>query len=663
MLQHRRTYLVPSWRLFARTWVGTVIFVLAVFAFVCGLTGFAWEYAFAKVDPTAVADGTASAPADWSIPIFKTVQLFLLNAGAEDDLRAPSWLLFVARLAAALLFLVVSSTFILRVVDEARRLPRQLTQSDHVVICGLGRVGLQLLDDLHQAGKARRVVIVESDPTNRWLEYARTLGAAIVVGDCTKSESLIRARAAYAREAFVVTGDDGENLEVAAELDVILSRTKARAERLRLYVHVADMHLASTLRPYCPSLHSTDQIEIHVFNVLKSAATQVITEQVWRFAAQLPDEVAHLAIVGFGPMGQAIAVQLAHLAHFPNRKRNRVTIAADRVGLKARSFLSRYARFTSWTESAMGVTAFPAMADEWAWNQHPLPADVAIEEPDAVQYVCNAEFIDLPQGLVHESFAAGLLRRFESSKVKPMVFVCEQSDQENFDQAARLREFFLNAGRPDIPIFVWLKEQSALAAALGRRANESFGDPSSMIIPFGDSANAAGYREITQPMREPLAEVAHGAWRDAEIQNGRPAPPPWEASEDFQRESSLAAADHMLLKLRTVGVTLVRKSDATQRGGRFVREFSAATRRALAEMEHYRWTAERLMSGWRYCRKSLSDAKNNQKMRKLNHNLTTFEKADAEKDFEQITAVVAACQQLEHFILVRKDETTGVDSP
>lgn len=181
MIKQRRRYLAPYWKRLSQRWLATVIFSLAVTTFVCGLSGFAWQYAaFTSIDRVAEAiDPLKSQPSqDWSIPMYKTVQLYLLNSGAEDDPDHPSnLLLIIARFAAATLFLVVSATVISKVLDDVRRLPSHLMRRDHVVICGLGQIGLQLLDDLHMKGRASEVVIVENDHENCWLEYAKNLGA------------------------------------------------------------------------------------------------------------------------------------------------------------------------------------------------------------------------------------------------------------------------------------------------------------------------------------------------------------------------------------------------------------------------------------------------------------------------------------------------------
>jgi len=313
MPERRRAHLTPFWRLFARRWLATVVSSLAIATVVCGLGGFTWQYAASTTLQNETYPNDAPKQPrrrDWSIPVFKTMQLFLLNSGAEDDSGHPSnWLLIIARLSAAALFLVVSSAVIIRVVDEVRGLPSKLTRREHIVICGLGQIGLQLLEDLVGQGRERRVIVIENNPANPWLEYARGQGATIVVGDSTKELSHLEARTLHASQVFVVNGDDGVNLEVVAELENQLERKEAARSqnRLRVYVHIADTNFATTLRPYCKVLHDSPNMSVQVFNVPRTAAVRLVTHQLWPHAPKGEHEVAHFVILGFGAMGQALA--------------------------------------------------------------------------------------------------------------------------------------------------------------------------------------------------------------------------------------------------------------------------------------------------------------------------------------------------------------------
>jgi voltage-gated potassium channel Kch len=654
--QLRRRLLITRWRLFARPWLAPAVCCLAITTFLFGLSGFAWQYgASTAVQSKSKQNDTQKTPAgqDWSIPIFETVQLFLLNSGSDEDADHPNnYFLIIARLSAAALFLILSMAVIVEFLDEVRRLPGNLTRNDHVVICGLGQIGLQLLDDLVSQKRAKNLVIVENNPAHPWLEYARSLGATIVIGDSTNANTLIDARAPLAREVFVVNGDDGVNLEVTAELGMLLDKQISRTKPLRLYVHIVDTNFATTLRPYCNILHDTPHMLVQVFNVPRAAAARLVTHQLWPHAPKESEEVAHYVILGFGPMGQALAVQLAQLGHFPNCKRSRFTIADQDIKKTGAAFLARFSRFTSWTNDGAGVDKFSGDCDAWDWNEYPLPTELRVGHDDAIQYATNSEFVDIPVGSTDERFAGKLASRFKEAGVKPVIFICGQQDRENFESAVQLRELLAMHGQADVPFFVWLPRQPALAEALSRNSEGRF-------YPFGECRSAASYQEITDPLREIVgiriqAHYEKAALAKAKAEGREYTVKSWSALRDDYRESNRVAADHMLIKLQYVGVEVVRKTQPDQKGGRFTKDFSEHTRQVLAEMEHYRWVCERLLAGWRFCPMGATeDEIKAYKKLKFNHNITTFKKSEAVKDFDQIDVIYDECQKLDGFILKR----------
>ncbi len=622
----RRTDPAPRWRLRVRRWLGLLIGSLAALTFALGLAGFTWQYLARPRDPL-----------DLTIPLFKTVQLFLLNSGAEDDADHPSnGLLMLARLSASLLFLVVSSTVILRVLDEIRKLPRQLTLKGHTVICGLGQIGLQLLDDLKRRDPTAAIVVIEPNEANPWLEYARNQGADVLVGDATRASVLREARAEHAAEVFAVTGDDGANLEVAAELADVLSRSGPDygGAKTRLHLHVADTQLSLSLQPNVTVLHDSARLAVQVFNVPRSGAARLVTQRLHAYTPTRPGEVAHFVIVGFGAMGQALAVQLAQLGHHANLKRARFTIADPDPGT-FRTFLSRHPRFTTWSHESLGIAQFSDEADQWSDSTGPLPEDLRVEGEHAVQYACNAQFRTLDSA-GDEAFCRDLAQCFGQPGVKPIVFVCGQKDRENFDAAVRLSEQLACHGAGDVPIFVWLPRQPALAEALSQDGR---------FHPFGECRFAASLDEITRPLREELGQILHDDYeRHAAAANPDHRPSPWSSLREGMRESNRQAADHLLVKLSHLGLRLVRKEAAK---APVKPEFSKDQIEQLARMEHNRWVAERLLTGWRYAPKPVMYAElAANKARRLNHNLVPWEKLlpeDKQRDYDQVQAWLKAC--------------------
>lgn len=125
---------------------------------------------------------------------------------------------------------VTLSTVVLALITNAlvsRRIEQSLGQGSikgmdgHVVLVGLGAVGLRVLEGLRAQG--RDVVVVERDESNRYVQHARGLGAPVVHGDATLGQTLRSVNLAKAGAVAILTSDDLVNLEtglaVRDELD------------------------------------------------------------------------------------------------------------------------------------------------------------------------------------------------------------------------------------------------------------------------------------------------------------------------------------------------------------------------------------------------------------------------------------------------------------
>ncbi|MCW2633585.1 MAG: Calcium-gated potassium channel mthK [Pseudonocardia sp.] len=99
-----------------------------------------------------------------------------------------------------------------RVVRSLERL-RIGSMRGHVILIGLGAVGLRVLEGLLAAGK--RAVIIERDLANRHIAQARALGVPIVAGDATDTDVLASVNLRSAAAVAVLTSNDLVNIEAA----------------------------------------------------------------------------------------------------------------------------------------------------------------------------------------------------------------------------------------------------------------------------------------------------------------------------------------------------------------------------------------------------------------------------------------------------------------
>ena len=114
---------------------------------------------------------------------------------------------------------------------------------DHVIVVGLGSVGLRVIEGLVAAGQA--VAVLERDEHNRYLAQARALNVPVILADSTQPGSLATANLATARAVAVLTSSDLANIETGLAVDELLGD---RRDEVPVVLRVFDHQLAHTLQ-------------------------------------------------------------------------------------------------------------------------------------------------------------------------------------------------------------------------------------------------------------------------------------------------------------------------------------------------------------------------------------------------------------------------------
>ena len=158
------------------------------------------------------------------------------------------------------IFALLTNTLVTRRIAQSLGQAQIPGMSGHVVMVGLGSVGMQVLDGLLARG--REVVVVERDETNRYLNQVRQRGVPLVLGDSTLAQTLDSVNLANAASVAIVTSDDMTNIETGlavrdrlgerwAEVPVIL-RVFERDLGSRLEQNFAFRHVWSTVAIAAP---------------------------------------------------------------------------------------------------------------------------------------------------------------------------------------------------------------------------------------------------------------------------------------------------------------------------------------------------------------------------------------------------------------------------
>jgi Trk K+ transport system NAD-binding subunit len=201
----------------------------------------------------------------------------------------PSWLrvfaiglMLVGAMVATVFFALLTNVLVSRRIEESLGRLRVTRLAGHVVVIGLGSIGIRVVGLLVERG--HQVVVVEADQDNRYLAQARHLGVPVVDGDATQAETLSAVHLQAAAAVAVLTSDDLTNIETGL---AILDQLGPRRDEVPLVLRLFDRRLARTVEASFG------------FSSVRSTAALAAP---WFVGAALGLEVASTFYVGDTPM-------------------------------------------------------------------------------------------------------------------------------------------------------------------------------------------------------------------------------------------------------------------------------------------------------------------------------------------------------------------------
>ena len=548
----------------------------------------------------------------WSA-LYHSVQLFILHMPhLEGTINLP---LELGR------WLAAGSVGFATVLALHRLFTRELQwlglvwHKGHVVVCGLGEVGSRLAVEYRRRGS--RVVAVEEDIASKNIGTAEAHGVTVIVGDARDSAVLREARAHRAAQILAVCTEDDTNVAILVGAGVLCSEHNASNRRTSCFLLAADPALRAELnaRPLYPELKDRFHLKAGWVDVPDHVARKAFHDHPMDFSGigeSAPQRV-HVMIIGTGSMAEAFVVKALQLGHFANRGRLRLTV----VGPDATAFLAR-------------IRAMHPHAEPWYDR---TAVDVAFEDP---------------------ALPTALTGSWDSDDLLTLVFCAEsqeisseRQDWMNLSAAIRAGRLIETAskeppGPNEIQILAYLREWAGFSAILKVRSPQWKGKP--LVHIFGLKEESYSIDTLLQEEQDSIARELHDDFHE------RYGGKPWEELEEDLRDSNRQAADHIPIKLRAFGYRIVPIADLKHQSPARITAFDAEIP-LLAEMEHNRWCAERWLAGWQFGHPVNQEEKLKEK---INRNLVPWEKldkAEREKDPEQIRAIPRALEKAGKAIL------------
>lgn len=136
-------------------------------------------------------------------------------------------------------FALFTNILVSRRIEQSLGRRRVPGMAGHVVVIGLGSVGIRVVEGLLAAG--RRVVVVERDAANRYLDRARALKVPVVIADATQRQTHATVNLADASAVAILTSADLTNIETGL---AVRESLEDRWEQVPVALRVFDHDLA-----------------------------------------------------------------------------------------------------------------------------------------------------------------------------------------------------------------------------------------------------------------------------------------------------------------------------------------------------------------------------------------------------------------------------------
>jgi Trk K+ transport system NAD-binding subunit len=120
-------------------------------------------------------------------------------------------LMITGAMLATITFALLTNLLVSRRLEQALGRRNVGAMSGHVIVVGLGTVGIRTVEGLLAAD--RDVVVIERDPNNRYLTEVRALKVSVMIADATQPDTLRAANLSSAAAVAVLTSDDLINIE------------------------------------------------------------------------------------------------------------------------------------------------------------------------------------------------------------------------------------------------------------------------------------------------------------------------------------------------------------------------------------------------------------------------------------------------------------------
>lgn len=445
-----------------------------------------------------------------------------------------------------------------------------LGAAHHVVIAGDSPAALSLALDCRRYKDS--VILLAQSLGDETALGLRRKGITMLEGDAAHLETLRSARAHHASHVVAFEPDDTANLQIEAAVRRLVGDGKRKPP---ISVHVATR--SSMLLKEAREMRSMQSrrgknqapaIDPKPFSMEEIAARALIqreSQHLLSLARQLGQDRVHIVFFGFDQGAESVAERVLVSLWSAHFEAPRITVLAPDPQAVGDGFRARHRE---------------AFAHPQVWQ-----ADIAF-----MQFDWDAA-----------SISDDLLNEVEQARGKPTAIVVSTgADPGNIHLAIALKRACNRGLRWPVPIFMRETSQSEFSKEYAK--GDDTEELDAYLQAFGSHQINATRSRILDGSLDRGAAVAHEHYnkglgkRDAmSMKELQSAMRDWSDVLETYRAANRAVSDAAMVKLWDAGWRPVKKGER----GETTPTIPAELMDRMAQREHDRWMAERLVSGWR----------------------------------------------------------------
>ena len=477
-----------------------------------------------------------------AIGLIRCVDLFQPN-------RDP-WQLVVAQFAVPGVALLTAAQIFLVSLRKDIRTAFARHTINHTIVCGVGDVGMQVIQNLRGAGNHVVAIDLLSDSPNA--ATCEKSKVPVLQGDAKNPQVLIASGVRRAETVVVCTGSDAENMDIALQIKSLLSQQTYRKQReIQVLTQLRNAWLHNKLINTDKKSLGSANVDLRLFNPFTNAARMLIKRL--RLPPSPEYDASTFVIIGFGAYGRESTLHL---------------IRAALVRLN----------------TTLNILVIDQNAD--ALKEQFLIVNPAAAEMASLEFVTASVVPGSPdiKDIVEEKLrSAGPLIGVAIALGDDQVTLCAGLEIRNLLDTMELLR---------VPVYLRLEHYRQLGDLVSNVES---------ICRFNDRLQVFGtLEEILSPgvlfgsRLDALAQAVHEDYRLRSQQHiNQQANVPWHELPEFMKMSNRWRADHTPLLLALAGFHVEEDVKSPQ-----ALELTAEETELLAELEHRRFTIERRLVDW-----------------------------------------------------------------